>query len=210
MSNSGDASNQDDLVASGTRFDEFLVLMKRFRNLAVVALGVGGAPYVAYLAKVLPPWPPGIAAITALVELVCLVLVFQFMHGSGRATNNRIIAVGALVLGLTGLLYLLLFASFTYEIPSDRSRDVAGFLCRQDVPRAVLEECPFVSIERLADAEYSGELIWQLWTIYAMRVAIALTWLGLFISLSLLIGTFILFQSRPHHRRRLTSSSLAP
>src|SRR5687768_11889757 len=94
-----------------TGFDDFLDVLKKFRSLSVFALGGGVAvPFVAYLAKILPPWPPGVMLITGLLELVTLIVVFQFFRPAPRKVVNRVLAVTAPLLLIFSAAYLLLFA----------------------------------------------------------------------------------------------------
>jgi hypothetical protein len=102
----------------------------------------------------------------------------------------------ALALFLIGILYLLFFAMFTFEVPAAKVRGVKGFLCLTELPKAALSECPLVGTERLKDAGYNPELIWQSWTVSINQFGLSLIWISFFISLSTVIGAFLVFQTK--------------
>jgi hypothetical protein len=59
-----------------------------------------------------------------------------------------------------------------------------------------MAECPLVSIERLRDASYTAELIWQGWTVDVVRFGLAMLWLLVFVLLTVVVGSFLVYQMR--------------
>jgi hypothetical protein len=181
-----------------TGYEDFLEVAKKFRKLSFGVIGGGAvAPFAAYVAGITPPWPHGITLPTALVELVVLILVFQFFRRSPRKVINKVMRLSAAGLFVASALYLSLFSFATFEIGDSKERDVKGFVCVEKLPDATRAECPFVGQERLKDAAFHAELIWRPWSIQLVRLVIVLVWLGDFLLLSTLIGTFVVFQTRP-------------
>src|SRR4051812_3432325 len=179
----------------GSGLDVFYKLLKEFRGLSVAGLGTAAAvPFVAYLADVVPPWPKGIILVTALVELVTLIVVFQFLSHATKTAINKAMAVCVFFLALFGSAYLLAFSLLTYANSAAKTRGVKGFICRADNPPQTMAECPLVSVERLRDASYSAELIWQGWTVDVVRFGIAMLWLVVLLLLTAVVGSFLVHQ----------------
>jgi hypothetical protein len=180
-----------------TGFDDFLDVLKKFRTLSVTALGSGAAvPYVAYVAKIAPPWPPGIMLLTSLTELICIIVTFQFLRPKGRRVINRVLAVTVILLLLTSFAYLATFSTFTYVTPHTGERWVKGFVCRSDVLRLYPDECPLVGLDALRGAQWTAENIWREWSVDVMEVIISSLWLISFILLTGAISSFIVFQTK--------------
>ena len=183
-------------VSRGTGYEQFIDLFEKYRSLSVSAGAAGVAPFVAYLVGVAPPWPPGVIAITTLVELLTLMLVFHFLKRAARRVIDRVLVVCTGSLVFLSTLYLVAFSFLTYKVPGDSARGVIGFICRKDIPRETAASCPYVDIDRIKDAEYNARLIWSDWTVDLTASSIALLWLGCFVILAIVIGTFLVYQSR--------------
>jgi hypothetical protein len=185
-----------------TGYDDFLDVLKKFRGLSAIALGTSvTVPFVAYLSGIVPPWPPGVVLVTALLELVVLVVVFQFLRNSPRRVTNRVIAVSAPLLVVFSALYLLLFSFFTYPIPTSSTRSVKGFVCQNGLLKSYADSCPFLTTDYLKDVAYTAEALWQGWSIDLMRFFLVTSWLSAFLLLSVVIGSFVVFQTRVTPRR---------
>jgi hypothetical protein len=181
-----------------TGWSDFLSVLSEFKNLSAATLGAAAAaPFVAALAGITPPSPTGIMFITGLVELVVLILVFQFLRPRSRATVNWVLSRAAAMLLIFSAVYLLLFFLFTFETPSPNPRGVRGFICKSEITIAEKLECPLISPLLIANAGYQADLLWKPWTIVAMRFALASLWFLNFINLSIVIGAFIVHQTKP-------------
>lgn len=185
-----------------TGYDDFLDILGKFRGLSAIALGTSvSVPFFAYLSGIAPPWPPGMVFVTALVEIVVLVVVFQFLRNSPRRTVNRVIAGTAPALIIFSALYLLLFSFFTYAIPTSSQRSVKGFVCQKGLLKSYEDACPFLTTQQLRDVAYTAEALWQGWSIDLMRFFLSAIWLTAFLFLSILVGSFIVFQTKVKSRR---------
>jgi hypothetical protein len=185
-----------------TGYDDFLDIVRKFRGLSVIALGTGvTVPFVAYLSGITPPWPPGVIFITGLLELLALIVVFQFLRNSSRRVTNRVIGIAAPMLICVSVLYLLLFAFFTYPIQAAQIRGVKGFVCQKELVRSFADACPFFNLDRLKDVGYSADVLWQSWSVDLMRFFLVITWLSAFLLLSTVVGSFIVFQTKVRPRQ---------
>jgi hypothetical protein len=194
-SNDQQNSNRESTEAR-TGYDDFISIVKKFNALSGLIVAAGASvPFLASLVDVVPPYP-GAAMITALVELVALVLAFQFYRTSPRRKINRVMAIAAVLLFAVGAVYLLAFTVMTEPHPDGKSRIVRGFICRADIPQVTAAECPMVSRQRIANAKFVADNIWQPWTVQLTSWALVIMWLSLFLLLSTLLGVFLVFQTR--------------
>jgi hypothetical protein len=183
-------------VSRRSGYEQFVDIFDKYRSLSVSAGAAGVAPFVAYLVGIAPPWPPGVVAITTLVELLTLMLVFHFLKRSARRLVDRVLAICAGSLVILGVVYLIAFSFLTYKVPGGSARGVIGFICRKDIPRDTAASCPYVDIDKIKDAGYNARLIWSDWTVDLTTSSITLLWLGCFVVLATVIGTFVVYQSR--------------
>ncbi|MDR6871114.1 xanthosine utilization system XapX-like protein [Bosea sp. BE125] len=178
-------------------YDDFLQTLRRFRSLSVLTVSGGAVvPFFAYLAKISPPWPPGIMILTAIVELLGLIISFQFYKQKSRRIVEKSMIFVVLSLAFTSVVYLSTFSQFTYQAPNASTRSIKGFVCRPEVKLAFSQECPDLTPERLADAQYRAELLWTEWSITIVRMILTLSWLLCCVLLTIFIGIFIVFQGR--------------
>jgi ABC-type xylose transport system permease subunit len=184
----------------------FKELLKEFRGLSVWAVGGSvAAPFAAALAALSPPWPPAIVLVTAVAELIALIYVYQFLKKARRRTINRIIAAGGLALVVLGGLYLAAISLYTYEVPTTRERFVKGSVCTEEAASGFKQKCPDLRIDELKTAEFDADRLWTSRSIAATRMAIVGLWLTAFMTLSVLVGSFLVYQLQvPDVRRRAT------
>jgi hypothetical protein len=193
------------MAAKRTGWSDFLSFLSEFKKLSAATVGAAAVPFVAALSGIAPPSPPGVTPITGLVQLVVLILVFQFLRWRSRAVVNRVLLLAMLMLFIFSTIYLMLFFYFTFDTPSPNPRGVRGFICKPDVTVAEKRECPFISRSLSAGTGYDPELLWESWTITTIQFALASTWFLNFITLSIVIGAFIVYQIKP--RRRVNEAS---
>jgi hypothetical protein len=173
----------------------FKWLLEEFRGISVWAVGGSVAvPFAAALASLSPPWPPAIVLVTAVSELVALIYVYQFLKSTGRKNINRIIALSGVFLVLFGLVYLTAVSLYTYEVPTTKQRFVKGYVCTVDASAVFKEKCPDLGMDELKTAEYDADRLWTARSIAATRVALVVLWLASFVALSVLVGSFLVYQ----------------
>jgi asparagine N-glycosylation enzyme membrane subunit Stt3 len=181
-------------MASG--LDDFKRLLTEFRGLSVWAVGSAVAvPFAAAMIDLSPPWPRGVVLATAVVELVALALVFQFFRSAKRRTINRVLLIGTLVLALVSTVYLTMLSLYTYQVPTTEERFVKGYDCTPEAT-AVLKERPCSSLKLgdLQNIEYKAEWLWTARSIALIRMTLVLLWFLVFASLSLALGSFLVYQ----------------
>jgi hypothetical protein len=178
-----------------TGYDEFLAVLKNFRNLSATAIGTGAVvPFACYLAKIEPPQPPGVMLATAIVQVVAVILAYQLTLRMPRRRINAIIVALTFVWIVGSVLYIFLFLFFTYTTPLTGERWIKGFMCLPDITNIFPGQCPFLSTKILRDSQWDANKLWTEWSISVSATTLALIWFGTFMALSGLIGSFLVFQ----------------
>jgi xanthosine utilization system XapX-like protein len=182
--------------------DEFKDLLSEFNKLSLAVVGAGVVvPFAAALAVLSPPWPPGIVILTAIGDLVGLVLVFQYLRHSSRRTVNRAIAWSATALLITVVAYLAALSEFTTTTPTDNpTRIVFGYECTEQAQRFYGDRCVAPRLAQLAEARFESDAFWTRRSITVVRIGLTVGWLATFFSLTVLLGTFLVYQSRQRKR----------
>lgn len=185
---------------------DFEQLLKNFQKLAAWGAGGAAVPIAAHLVALSPPWPAGIAAITSTIELISLVFVYQFLKSARKRRVNRVLIASAIILAVSGLGYLMLNSIYTFEVPTTKERFVKGYECTANARAVFKDKCPALDLDDLAKATYEAERLWTAQSIATMRAALVTLWLIVFIALSVVLGSFIVFQSGNSPRPRAKST----
>jgi hypothetical protein len=186
----------------------FKDLLKEFRGLSLWAVGGSVAvPFAAALTALSPPWPPSIVLVTAIAELVALIYVYQFLKKARRKSIDRILAVSGLLLVVFGTVYLLGVSLYTYEIPTTKERFVKGYQCTSDAAAVFKDKCPDLGLDELKTAEYDANRLWTARSIAVTRLSVVALWLGSFTALSVLVGSFLVYQMAEPGAKRNTPVS---
>src|SRR5262249_10542632 len=115
-----------------------------------------------------------------------------------QLSKKMIIAL--IILTISLFTYLFLLDSFTFVNPSTSRRYAKGFTIKPDIQQLIPEY--FKSAEEaLNGLEGKEEEVWTLPSITAIRLTLLSSWLLVFTSLSIFIGTFIMAQRRKKVRR---------
>lgn len=195
--------------------DGFKRLLREFRGLSVWAAGGATAvPFAAAAVALSPPWPAGIVVATAILELVALVFVYQFMKGAPRRSINRVLWVSAFCLLMTSAGYLTGLSLYSYQTPTTKERFVKGFECTPEAHLVFKDKCPELGADALRTAEYESERLWTERSVTIVRMSLVLGWSLAFIFLSVLLGSFLVYQmaeasparSRKTSRRSVTEA----
>lgn len=173
----------------------FKELLSEFRGLSIWAVGGSLAvPFAAAVASLSPPWPPAIVLVTAVAELVALIYVYQFLKSAKRRSINRIIAATGPALVILGAAYLVGVSLYTYEVPTTKQRFVKGYVCTEEAVSVFKQKCPDLGIDELKQAEYDADRLWTSRSLAMTRLAIVALWLAAFVALSILVGSFLVYQ----------------
>jgi hypothetical protein len=180
----------------------FKALLREFRGLSWGVLGAGVAvPFAAELASLSPPWPPAVTGLTAITELVVLVLVYQFLRASRRRVINRVLVIAAIILAVSALTYLAVNSELTYETRGPKKeRLVKGFECKEAALKIFGDSCPLLGSDEISLAQWNAETLWTSRSITMARLSLVVPWLLSFLSLSMLLGSFLVFQSKQRKR----------
>jgi ABC-type xylose transport system permease subunit len=173
----------------------FKELLKEFRGLSLWAVGGSVAvPFAAALAALSPPWPPSIVLVTAVAELVALIYVYQFLKKAKRKSINKILALSGFFVAIFGAIYLVAISLYTYQVPTTKERFVKGYRCTQEAATVFKDKCPDLSLDQLKTAEYDADRLWTSRSIAVTRLTIVGLWLAAFVALSVLVGSFLVYQ----------------
>jgi len=189
----------------------FKELLKEFRGVSMWAVGGSVAvPFAAALVSLSPPWPPAIVLVTAIAELVALMYVYQFLKSARRKSINRILAVGGSMLAILGTVYLTALSLYTYQVPTTKQRFVRGHECTPEAIAVFSEKCPDLGLDELKTAEYDADRLWTARSIAETRMAIVALWLASFVALSVLVGSFLVYQMQVPPKKRKVTVSTSP
>jgi len=162
---------------------------------SLTAKGAAGAPIADYFFKIGPPWPAyAIPAATTVVELVCLVCIFHFCREKALEKLNRYMIVWVIVLCFSSFLYLGVTSSNTFRHPKTGDLIVKGFELTPDVKRVIGPN--YTAEDALKGNSYDPEGVWSNRSITVMRLLLVAVWTLMFISLSSLLGMFVIAQQR--------------
>lgn len=152
-----------------------------------------------------PPWPAHMAVVTVTLIAEILVTLHVFaraqdmdqMQHLNRAAFRALWATGAFF-----VLFVALFAFFVRDMPDASSRDTTG-LRYTDAARRVIHIPDFTETQALNGAGNDPTVIWLPWTVYMMRIALLISWLCAFCSLSAYFAWFTTSQQRRQQQRTL-------
>ena len=180
-----------------TGLDQFKLLLKEFRNLALWAAG-GSVflPFIASFIAVIPPWPRGLNIMTAIFQFIALMAVYQVYFSKPKRTITRNVSVLAAACFAIVIGYMVLFTLFTIYIPPAKRSIVIGYQCRPDALKIFGDRCPFLTFDELASVSFDEFLLWTPLSIALVRVLLIVLWFLFFIGLAALMGQFLIYQMR--------------
>jgi hypothetical protein len=99
------------------------------------------------------------------------------------------------ILAVTFTIYLILIALFTYTEPQSKTRFTKGFECTQEAKLVYEAKCPFLGSDEISSANYDEERMWTPTSVSLMKWLIFIVWVAFFAALSVVLGSFVIFQS---------------
>lgn len=175
--------------------EEFREVLTDFKSLTSWSIsGAVIAPLADLVLKLGPPWPPGVSIITSFAEILVLIYIFHFWFRTNQKRLGQRMRAAIIVLGISFLAYLVLFDLFTFPSPSTNKRYTKGFVPKSD--KKLLLDAGRTEEEVLRGSEYDPNQVWKPWSITAVRLLLVTTWTIIFVSLSVLIGSFVMSQRR--------------
>lgn len=187
---------------ASTGIDDFKLILKEFRWLSIWSVGGATVPFAAALTELSPPWPSGIVLVTSIIELITIAVSFQFFKEARRVTVNTILLISLICFAGVGIAYLWNLSIYTYQIPTTNERFVKGNICTPDALDLFGTRCPDLGLDELRQAEYEAERLWTKKSIATIRIILVFLWAMTFLFLSLLLGTFLVYQTAQKGRRR--------
>jgi hypothetical protein len=106
-----------------------------------------------------------------------------------RTARFVTIASATLLVALT-CLYLVSINLFTYKTPRGILY-AKGFVCSTKALPVYKGKCLELGIDELKGAKYDAEQLWTSQSITIVKMGLLMLWLGAFISMSALIGSFV-------------------
>jgi hypothetical protein len=90
---------------------------------------------------------------------------------------------------------------FTIYVPTIKRSIVVGFKCLPSAEAVLKDKCPYLDFEDLAGVAFDEFQLWTKLSISIMRSALIGVWFLFFISLSALVGKFLVYQMSRQVRR---------
>ena len=179
---------------SQTGLAEFWSSIRELEKFWAWIVAAAALPFFASLIEITPPWPPAIAILTAIVNLIAVILAYQLFRTSSRRVINRLMVALTAILLFLSVIYLILLSEMTFRAgtAADAIVMVKGFVCTSY--GNIFEECPWLGDKELKLAEWTPEVLWTSWSITITRIALVVSWLGCFLSLSVILSSFIVHQ----------------
>jgi hypothetical protein len=152
-----------------------------------------------------PPWPhsTSVSMFSSVVALTVLVFAFGVLRHSKKI--SRLISVSAVGTLISLGIYIFLKAFFVFNAPDWRHQDARGLIVRAEV--AASFGPGFGVDDALAGAEFDAYKVYVPWTVDAIRCAMLVSWLLLFLSLSALVSVFVLKQHEDYESQKRRSKS---
>jgi hypothetical protein len=195
-------------------FNQFRQFLKEYGSLLAIGAPVAATPLAVGFAAMSPPWPSNISFVTSVIQLLVLILVFHFFGHSRRRIINRIILGNFITLLLISLGYVYLLRNFSYDAVVDAKgtieRRVKGFVCKDIPQKSYPDSCPFLGPVELNQVGNRPEELWTQGSRDAVHLALVSTWLLSFISLTMFIGSFLVYQRRVKTRDAALATSQKP
>jgi hypothetical protein len=136
------------------------------------------------VSSISPPYPPAIIPLTIGIALITAIATAIFPH---KASPRSMIAHAAMFAGFSAL-YLIDASLVIYQSPANHARFVKGWACLPDIA-TMYTNCPFLTLEQLSNFQYSSEDVWFVQSIALSEITLVALWVGVFVSLTLMINT---------------------
>lgn len=172
--------------------DEFKDFIKDTNGLVVWALGSG--VFGAILAKfggISPPWPPAGTAITCAAMLLSLIHTFLHFRRTAKARTAKSLRLSNYILIICVISYLFFFSMFV-ESNTKGESVVLGFECTNEA-KSVYSNCPYLTYEEIAQANYIVEKLWTKFSITIMQISLFSFWIASFVFFINSVGIFVLY-----------------
>ena len=165
-----------------------------FKSLLKV-FGIGAAfaalPLFVSLAELEPPWPPAAGVVSSLFILVGAMLAWEFTRKSRVVHRRRWMMIGAAMMVVGILLYMIAYSFFVEPVPGTSLRVVRGYECTREAAQLYPLQCPDLPRQALEDAEWEALVLWTRSSVTVARVSLAFAWFFFISGLIVCIGAGI-------------------
>ncbi|MGH6616259.1 hypothetical protein [Sphingomonas sp.] len=183
--------------------DQFEQVTSRFGRVAGYAIG-GTAiiPLIGAFSGIAPPWPDGLSVISSVIILITLMLVFHLFTTTRRWVFSTVFLVSAALLVTCLGAYTYMRIEFVLFHPTAKESIILGCEWRTEALEVAkvhriptTDQCPGQFRDMLLDARDQYD-IWTERSIRQVALLMACLWVGIFMSLSLTIGCFVIWYAK--------------
>jgi len=201
-----------------TRLNEF---KKAFEDFGTIGgLAVGGsvlAPIISSASGLAPPWPNNLEFVAAVMMLLTLAMTFQFLPRR-RSGYAKVFIAGTVLFVVTLAAQVALHMRFVTEAPRIETKLLMGCGWTRDMLVYAREsgefdlgsQCPGDYRALLEMADNDPSQIWTASGIDQIAMLLAATWVMIFVSLAVALGSFVIYNSRQRAARKTAGPEAVP
>jgi len=177
---------------------EFVKFLSDFNTLlGLCSKLAAAAPFADLLLQWGPPWPTraGVAVFSTLLQLAGLAYVFELWMPLPELRLQKRMLILFWLLIFCVVFYVISFIALVISCPADDSNKVVtGFIYQADV-RELLGTPGYPNRAALLNHfSCEPERVWTDWSVLIARCWLLVLWLGMWTSLAMYFGTFVLLQ----------------
>jgi len=178
---------------AGVGMEKFWIVIKDVEKIWAWIVAGASMPLLLNIASIAPPVPGQIQYLTSGIVIVSVIVVVQLLARAGLFIANKIIIYSFVVMIVSSMVYLGIFIEFTFVTPWG-ARDVKGFVCEIEAAAIFAAKCPWLDLPELSQVAYEPRSLWIPWSVTLISVVLVVLWLVGFMALSILLGTFVVYQ----------------
>ena len=172
------------------RIQQFKAFVSDFRSIRSVALKASiAAPCLGIWTKMSPPPALWNSLLTTIAECPIVVWAFQYWSDSSSSEHKRRMKWSLVTLFTCVIAVIAGLALLTVDPGPGRERVVEGFVLQPAV-RQVLA-ATYTPENALRDKEYDAMAVWTKSSVVTVQLALDLSWIGMFGSLSVYLASFV-------------------
>jgi len=141
--------------------------------LGVVCLAV---PIVASRTSISTPWPRESTLVTLLVMAILGAAFFELLRSLHDRWTTVGVAVGALVMTVGAVAYLVGVAGFSYQQPGVAGLWAKGYVCTEEAVLVYGDKCPDLGLDELSSVEFQEDRLWTSRSIAVVKFGLASAW----------------------------------
>jgi hypothetical protein len=194
-----------DQMSPRTPLSEFWEFAGDFKSVSAwVAKAAVAAPLTDILLNIGPPWPSriGVAILVCIVEVLVLMYSFEFWRNASPAVKDvrRVMRLGLCAVFVSFIAYVCIFAGYVVDADDAWHREVIGYEYHKQIAELVESDpSKYTPQELMSRFEFKAMSIWTPFSVTSMRVCVLITWMLLWVCLSVVVAAFVALQW--HHGR---------